>query len=136
MAAAVPVAAMAAMPALPGGGISDLFTNRVFLAGFWGWFTAQALKVRVRGGAATATAAERAAAAEAACVLQSSAINATAVLPSPLHCLCVSRPVQIFTKRLKKGVWDVRAIVDSGGMPSSHSALCAVRRCSPPPLSS
>jgi acid phosphatase family membrane protein YuiD len=33
---------------------------------------------------------------------------------------------QIFTKYLKKGVWDLRAIVDSGGMPSSHSALCAV----------
>ncbi len=34
---------------------------------------------------------------------------------------------QIFTKRLKKGVWDLKAIVDSGGMPSSHSALCTVR---------
>ena len=33
---------------------------------------------------------------------------------------------QIFTRRLKKGVWDIRAIVDSGGMPSSHSALCTV----------
>lgn len=32
---------------------------------------------------------------------------------------------QIFTKRYKKGVWDVRAMVDSGGMPSSHSSLCA-----------
>ena len=37
--------------------------------------------------------------------------------------------LQIFTKRLKKGVWDIRAIVDSGGMPSSHSALCAVSGC-------
>eukprot|EP00878_Enallax_costatus_P006669 GHUV01006990.1.p1 GENE.GHUV01006990.1~~GHUV01006990.1.p1 ORF type:complete len:276 (+),score=66.75 GHUV01006990.1:270-1097(+) len=69
------MAAMAVLPVLPGGGFSDLFTNRVFLAGFWGWFTAQTLK--------------------------------------------------IFTKRIKKGVWDIRAIVDSGGMPSSHSALCA-----------
>lgn len=69
------MAAMALIPTLPGGGFSDLFTNRVFLAGFWGWFTAQTLK--------------------------------------------------IFTKRIKKGVWDIRAIVDSGGMPSSHSALCA-----------
>ncbi|KAF8071199.1 setd3 [Scenedesmus sp. PABB004] len=69
------LAALSMLPALPGGGFSDLFTNRVFLAGFWGWFTAQTLK--------------------------------------------------IFTKRLKKGVWDIRAIVDSGGMPSSHSALCA-----------
>ncbi|KIY99788.1 hypothetical protein MNEG_8171 [Monoraphidium neglectum] len=67
--------AVLALPVLPGGGVNDIFTNRVFLAGFWAWFTAQTLK--------------------------------------------------IFTKRLKKGVWDVRAIVDSGGMPSSHSALCA-----------
>lgn len=76
-AAGAPLASAAAvvLPALAGGGVSDLFTNRVFLAGFWAWFCAQTLK--------------------------------------------------IFTKRLKKGVWDVRAIVDSGGMPSSHSALCA-----------
>jgi acid phosphatase family membrane protein YuiD len=75
-AAAMPLAALAvAMPSLPGGGLADILANRVFLAGFWAWFTAQTLK--------------------------------------------------IFTKRLKKGVWDVRAIVDSGGMPSSHSALCA-----------
>lgn len=33
--------------------------------------------------------------------------------------------MKIFTKRVKEGVWDVTAIVDSGGMPSSHSALCA-----------
>lgn len=69
------MAAAMVLPVLPGGGINDIFTNRVFLAGFWAWFCAQTLK--------------------------------------------------IFTKRLKKGVWDVRAIVDSGGMPSSHSALCA-----------
>ena len=36
-------------------------------------------------------------------------------------------PLQIFTKRIKEGVWDITAIVDSGGMPSSHSALCTVR---------
>lgn len=35
--------------------------------------------------------------------------------------------LQIFTKRWRKGVWDLKAIVDSGGMPSSHSALCSVR---------
>lgn len=32
--------------------------------------------------------------------------------------------LKIFTKRFKKGVWDVRAFIDSGGMPSSHSSLC------------
>ena len=38
--------------------------------------------------------------------------------------------LQVFTKRIKKGVWDLRAIIDSGGMPSSHSALCTVlQRC-------
>jgi hypothetical protein len=36
------------VPLLPGGGINDLFTNRVFLAGFWAWFTAQTLKVRAQ----------------------------------------------------------------------------------------
>jgi hypothetical protein len=40
------VAALAVVPALPGGGFADLFTNRVFLAGFWAWFCAQTLKVR------------------------------------------------------------------------------------------
>lgn len=39
------MAAMA-LPMLPGGGINDIFTNRVFLSGFWAWFTAQTLKVR------------------------------------------------------------------------------------------
>lgn len=40
------VAALSMVPLLPGNGVSDLFTNRVFLAGFWAWFTAQTLKVR------------------------------------------------------------------------------------------
>jgi hypothetical protein len=42
------MAAAAAVPLLPGNGLTDLFTNRVFLVGFWAWFTAQTLKVRVR----------------------------------------------------------------------------------------
>lgn len=37
----------------------------------------------------------------------------------------IAQFLKIFTKRYKKGVWDVRAFVDSGGMPSSHSALCS-----------
>ncbi|KAL6762481.1 divergent PAP2 family-domain-containing protein [Haematococcus lacustris] len=32
---------------------------------------------------------------------------------------------KIFTKRYKKGVWDIRAMVEPGGMPSSHSSLCS-----------
>ncbi len=44
---------------------------------------------------------------------------------SAARCAALTSTLQIFTKRLKKGVWDIRAIVDSGGMPSSHSALCA-----------
>lgn len=40
--------------------------------------------------------------------------------------------LQIFTKRWRKGVWDLKAIVDSGGMPSSHSALCSVRSSAAP----
>ncbi|GFR43856.1 hypothetical protein Agub_g4982 [Astrephomene gubernaculifera] len=71
------LALMAALtiPPVPGNGITDLLTNRVFLVGFWSWFTAQFLK--------------------------------------------------IFTKRFKKGVWDLGAVLESGGMPSSHSSLCA-----------
>lgn len=50
------------------------------------------------------------------CHLNCHAYSATPICPI----------LQIFTRRIKKGVWDIRAIVDSGGMPSSHSALCAV----------
>jgi hypothetical protein len=50
------VAALAVMPALPGGGFADLFTNRVFLAGFWAWFCAQTLKVGTNHTAAAAAA--------------------------------------------------------------------------------
>lgn len=32
---------------------------------------------------------------------------------------------KIFTKRYKKGVWDIKAMVEPGGMPSSHSSLCS-----------
>ncbi|KAG2498826.1 hypothetical protein HYH03_003019 [Edaphochlamys debaryana] len=63
------------IPPLPGNGVLDLLTNRVFLVGFWAWFCAQFFK--------------------------------------------------IFTKRFKKGVWDLGAVLESGGMPSSHSSLCA-----------
>lgn len=35
--------------------------------------------------------------------------------------------LKIFTKWYKTGVFTLRAFVDSGGMPSSHSALCSVR---------
>jgi len=31
--------------------------------------------------------------------------------------------LKVFTTRYKRGPWDFRALVDSGGMPSSHSAL-------------
>lgn len=39
-----------AIPQIPGNGLSDLLTNRVFLVGFWSWFSAQFLKVRVHWG--------------------------------------------------------------------------------------
>lgn len=117
------MAAAVVLPALPGGGVNDLFTNRVFLAGFWAWFTAQTLKVRTGAGPLRQRACRRPGVVDAPC--------APAPGPMPLahhHRRC--RP-QIFTKRLKKGVWDLRAIVDSGGMPSSHSALCAVSAPTP-----
>jgi len=37
----------------------------------------------------------------------------------------VAQFAKIFTKRYKKGVWDVMAMFEPGGMPSSHSSLCA-----------
>jgi hypothetical protein len=39
------LATVLAAPSFPGGGVSDLFTNRVFLVGFWAWFLAQTGKV-------------------------------------------------------------------------------------------
>lgn len=42
------------MPVLPGQGFADLLTNRVLVVGFWAWFVAQFLKVRVRHGAPSA----------------------------------------------------------------------------------
>jgi acid phosphatase family membrane protein YuiD len=39
------LAAALLVPTLPGGGVADLFTNRVFMAGFAGWAVAQCLKV-------------------------------------------------------------------------------------------
>jgi hypothetical protein len=45
VAMAAAAAASMAMPSLPNGGMTDLFTNCVFLAGFWAWFVAQFLKV-------------------------------------------------------------------------------------------
>lgn len=65
---------LAAAPIIIGSTWGELNSNSVLIAGFWGWFVAQSLK--------------------------------------------------IFTKRYKFGVWDIKAVFDSGGMPSSHSALC------------
>ena len=39
----------------------------------------------------------------------------------------VAQFLKIFTKWYKTGVLTLRAFVDSGGMPSSHSSLCSVR---------
>ncbi len=89
---------------LPGKGFADLGQNYVFMAGFWGWFLAQSCKVHI----ATCTVAE--------------------LLSLNNAVICRNELLQIFTKRWRKGVWDLKAIVDSGGMPSSHSALCSVRQ--------
>lgn len=37
----------------------------------------------------------------------------------------IAQFLKIFTKWYKSGVFSLRAFVDSGGMPSSHSALCS-----------
>lgn len=46
------------------------------------------------------------------------------VLLAGLCAWAVAQFLKIFTTRYKTGVWDLRALVASGGMPSSHSALC------------
>lgn len=86
---------------LPGSGFAELGKNYVFMAGFWGWFLAQGCKVRFSD------------------CKPFQAEYAEASFDRPLK-------LQIFSKRWRKGVWDLKAIVDSGGMPSSHSALCSV----------
>lgn len=120
------------LPSLPGNGVHDLLTNTVFLAGFWAWGIAQCLKV---GGGRACPRRH-----QLACSLPQWASAGVHGRVGPRRVLPPSRtarapcsrhadpclPLQIFTKRIKKGVWDVRAIIDSGGMPSSHSALCAV----------
>lgn len=37
----------------------------------------------------------------------------------------LAQALKIVTTRYKKGIWRPAAFLDSGGMPSSHSALCA-----------
>lgn len=39
------------------------------------------------------------------------------------HAPLLPSSIQVFTKRAKKGVWDLSALVAAGGMPSSHSSL-------------
>lgn len=64
----------AAAPLAMGGPVAALLGNRVFVAGFLGWFAAQSLKIP--------------------------------------------------TTFIKTGKWKPKAFFTSGGMPSSHSALC------------
>ena len=84
---------------LPSGGWSDLGHNFIFQAGFWGWLIAQCLKV---------------------------SLALKKYTKSPLPGSSDRHARQVFTKRYKQGVWDIKAMVDSGGMPSSHSSLTAV----------
>ena len=95
-------AAVMLVPALSRGTWQNLASNHVFLVGFWAWLTAQTMKVH----------------APHASIWQAE-LDGHAQLGT----------AQIFTKKVKKGVWDVKAMVDSGGMPSSHSSLCMVRLC-------
>ena len=96
------LACMCFSPALSKGSWQNLKSNHVFLVGFWAWLTAQSMKVW-------------------ACAL--ACHFWLECCPPGSHS---GTSVQIFTKKYKKGVWDIKAIVDSGGMPSSHSSLCMV----------
>ncbi len=88
---------------------AELCSNYVFRVGFWGWFCAQFAKARRS--------------------LARRSVPTLSVSAAPRHRrgVCCA---QIFTRRYKTGVWDLTAFVDSGGMPSSHSSLCTVRRSS------
>ena len=111
---------------LPAGGWSDLGHNYIFQAGFWGWFIAQSLKVgsHIQPICTSDT--------SKSCISWKLHISETSRV---LIWLSLSQwsneqallDLQIFTKRYKTGIWDLRAVVESGGMPSSHSALTAVR---------
>lgn len=79
---------------LPAG---DLRDNLSFVAGFWGWFIAQASLAR-------------------ACILPD--------ITFPKRHVHDAQVMKVFTYRYKKGEWNLKALVDSGGMPSSHSSLC------------
>ena len=111
--------ALAAVPPVTSGNLlQQLQGNYVFVVGFWAWAAAQFMKVRP----------------QILCKfclegwMQGS--DAREGLPSCDGCPWA---MQIFTKRMKEGIWDITAVVDSGGMPSSHSALCMVRAPAPPP---
>ena len=119
---AMTLAAVLVMPQLNGHCWGDLFTrNYVFKSGFCAWLLAQTMKVPLL---AFITNNARMHAVPAAGTVHT-LIGLRKVLYRMAHACS-----QIFTKRVKKGVWDLKAIVDSGGMPSSHSALCTVRSCS------
>lgn len=135
-AAAAPV-----LPAAAGGSAwSQLTSNYVFCVGFWGWFIAQFLKVRGEPLSRRCTGTARQHALAGSCPVAEACgfvplwhVLLAALQQAAARGKVVERqvrslpPPQIFTKRYKTGVWDLRAFVDSGGMPSSHSSLCSVR---------
>ena len=93
------------MAALPVGSRvwSDLLANEAFVAGFWGWLLAQVGSWV--GGARPRVGARRSA-------------------TDPARLGACPQVGKIFTYRFTHGKWRLRALLDSGGMPSSHSSLC------------
>jgi uncharacterized protein len=51
------------------------------------------------------------------------ALASNSVFMAGFWAWAAAQVAKVFTKRATAGVWDVSALADSGGMPSSHSAL-------------
>ena len=51
------------------------------------------------------------------------ALASNAVFMAGFYAWISAQVLKVFTARYKRGTWDLRALADSGGMPSSHTAL-------------
>lgn len=107
---------MIGWPTVDFSALGSLMQNYVFQVGFVAWFIAQFMKASIFIVWSSVSGSY--------ILLIPPEIVANTFLLSPLSmCSCLQ---QIFTYRARKGKWRLKAMVDSGGMPSSHSSLCSV----------
>lgn len=55
-------------------------------------------------------------------------ISSNTVLMAGVYGWAAAQIAKVPTYKVKKGRWDLSQLFAAGGMPSSHSALCTVRR--------